>query len=261
MAYEGEDHSFIKRAGRVAIGLVVVLTVGALVRGLSTEAINYSESSPENVERRLAQLVENNPEHGPYYALLRENYPNHYQDFINNVSNELRNGASEDELATFSYNFMRSFMEGQAANISNAPDEDILNLLGSEIAIAESLANHSAYLCAQFTMDGLADPNLLPTNVTPLISETATYRLKAAASGASSDINRPVASDGDWNLVFDQMLVEGATETGINHLINSTYSELSDEAKCELGLHFYRSLQNVPDAQGTRVYRTILRGE
>lgn len=255
MAYNGGGSSGFKSAAGLALAVVVAVTVGALVRGGTREAITYANTSPAAIEAELQSKIDENPSFKKMYSAMKESYPEKYQEFMSGLSENARSGGDAN---SYAFNFMRSFTLSLRDDFKTAPPADIQLVLDKHVELMDVLANESEFNCGQFAFEGLREGTKLSPNAMSVMADANALQITAAAAGRDGPVVHQPPSAADWAEVSDKMLDLGTTEAELQLVSNGPVSAMSESRKCKVGRDLYTAIVALPPEAAARIGASLL---
>jgi hypothetical protein len=255
MAYEGGGSSRFKSAAGLVVAVLVAGAVGAIVRGGTSEAISYANSTPSAIDDKLQSFFDENPSKAAMYATMKAKYPGKYEELIAGFSLVVRN---KGDVRQYGFDFMRKFTLSLKDDFRAAPSGDIQLVLDKHVDLMELMSRSSEFYCGQFAFEGLSPSAQLSPDVLSMISEASALQINAAAAGRASPVVRQDPTAADWDALSQNMLDLGTTLKEMQHVNEGTVSAMSQSRKCEVGKDLYEGMAHLPAESAARVGAFLL---
>lgn len=252
--YEDTKPTWINKALGIGAAAVAFVLMKALVGG-GIGFLSAQSTSAADVE----EAVTKSPDVAPLFYQLKESYPEQYNQFLNEMAANVRNGANVQEARRQGAQFTRAFIVSKTTEISQAPVSDLRNLAQAQLAFSEQLERDGLRLCASYSMVGLSPDTVLRPATTRLMADVGKATILAASAGERNPSGRPMGdlADADAAAWVEAMLLEGGSERLLTASSNPNTMTLQDQ--CDFGKLAYRATLALPDEQMARLMGFLTR--
>ena len=185
-------------------------------------------------------------------ALLESDFPEDYQDILENLKAIIRDGGAGGEIRTKSSEVIAAIRRKYADNVAKAPDTAVRAFLTRNIEFQQQVRDEDGpNTCAEVAITG---PNTLPlyklSKYYPALDNVGEATFTAIRQGMDSPVSREPASDADWSFITSALNGKGVSEKEINVLASVNGD---DPRYCRLIILFLQEMHDLEGAPGERV--------
>ena len=254
-----------KKSGRgelilTAAGVMAILLFGiAVANGIADTTLSRFEAPTFELESELKKMEKTEPEITQGFKVIRENYPEDYDIFVNRINEMVRSGSPENKVKEEIFALVQNFMASKRADLASAPAEDVRKVIVKNIEFFRHLSVTSEEQCAQISIEGYQPGTRLSPTTRRIMAQAGVAAIEAAAAGRDG-ARAPVgaSTSQDWEAVLVAMKNNGVSESGIEYFLNGTYATLDNGERCALGVAFYESIADIPPDSAQRILVEML---
>lgn len=248
--------SYVAKHGRnwgKIIGMGILLTIaGWTVKPwLARQAAFSDMSSSAGAERALLE----DSGAGPVMAVLKARFPADFARLRDHVQREAaqRNGEALQQAVGA---VLGEVMARDGRHIGQAPHPALATMEAAHLAIIERLRLNPK-ICLSFVDGRIGAAGALTPETQQLVREFARTQLEAMAAGRDSPAGRSAGAPDQALLAeFDERLrASGMSYNAYQVLTGERQrNKATPTERCDAELHFLRTVQQSPAAQGDRIY-------
>lgn len=242
---------------------IALVVVAVFVLAFASAALyfgqNWLDSRPENVAEAFDRYVDEDPTMGPFFRVMREEYPTDYVALKERLAAMQQQGTTGLPMKQATKAFMQNFMRRHAQELFAAPDADLLSLRDEHISLVEAIRDESTAMCAHFVVNGIEPTDTPSQDLVARLGRVGVRNIRAMAHGRDNPVARGRPTEADVRRFAGALRRQGIDNRGISLLIDGGDIAALPEAKqCQLGVALYRALADVPPASSVRLTAVIL---
>ena len=255
-------NNLVKGLGAIAV-LVALGVAAAAAWNMGAFDALVGRNTPEAIEARIDEEMEDHPAFAASYTTLEEEFPEDHANLKARMMEAyLERGQPLDAIARGD-RYFEIFMQRNGPIFAEAPDAKILEMRDAAIAVTEMLAAQDTRLCARFTMDGLGPTDLPTLEAQELIGAAARIKLQAMAAANDMPTKREGPTRADIDAYADVMLNMGMSEAQVADFFNGAFGlrRESAQVQCDVGAIAHSALAALPDERAARLGAILLSGK
>lgn len=240
----------------VVVGALVALFFGLRGLALVFNANGIGVQTPQSVEKMLFA----NADTGEIYRTLKRTYPQEYDALTADILRHLKAGESYAKVDQMIATELHEAERNNRKDMVQSPDDRLDAFRRAEIKIVEMLRDTDPGLCATYVMTGQVRTRSPGPFTKPLVAYRITA-LEAAAAGRDHPAGRKIAAPTapEVRELARMMVLHGATEHQVqSFLVGTAGVQLSTVDQCQVGLYFYRTVDDMAAGQGDKLYAYLL---
>jgi hypothetical protein len=252
MSYRASENKTARTVLMIIVGILVAGLVKVAVTAGFEQLTNWDKDWPAEVETHL----QSEPTTAALYSAMKTNFPDEYGRLKAQFANQLQKGASEAEIRSAGFNFMRQFAKSQMKWFAQAPEDELSAFRANQLAALDALAADSDELCGRYVMNGLSVGDRPGPDTVQALSTATASQLRAAARGRDAPVGRPTGE------LTEAESIEFVKALQQNGMTDSELQIFADEAKltnapatqqCILGGKMLRAVNSMPAKAAGRV--------
>jgi len=246
---------------KIAAATLVIVVVGIGV-AQTLPKIGFKFPWETTRAERVAKALAANPSLVNFYGPLKQYFPEDYQKLSRGVSSLTKRGASDEEIAQYSFLAMRAFVADHMQDIASAPTPTLVKIAKSQANVARILSWENPAACAEYGVSGLKSGTLARLSAAARANIGAGVRatIEAAHKGAASPITREAKlSQEDSNQLVRALTESGLTEQQMRLLSKGGIEKANVVDQCRVTLALYEAVARMPPEKAARVTSSLLR--
>lgn len=239
--------------------LVALLMVPAAYIALVPAVRDWTEK-PETSEADIRTEVERTLAGYKTYQALKEHYPDAYQQLLDLIIADMRNGVDSKEALNDGAEFTANLRRQNAPYFGMASFERLRLSLSAQIpqydyvktgygfkVCNELVANGGVALTKALGSDFLKDQTLMQ-----LSDETTGYFFRTAAEGRTLKLKHQQPTLVDWQITDDYLKSKGISNADLK-LMTEPGKHLDDKRLCDVAIKFYQTITTMDNDAAQRI--------
>jgi hypothetical protein len=252
----------LQKVAAAIVTILVVMVVGAIVRFGVREGVESAQIATldaADLERELNGAMSEYPHIQTVYGVMRNDFPNDWENFLNESLSEIKGGASSEDMRQSGFEFMRNFTAKNAALASRASSERLSAIIDAQTEVILYLRTVSPQQCAKFGLDGSLDPKTLSVEDAELLNRLSAVTAQVMYAIRDGKLNNnaegALIDDAGWEKVATNYQKIAGDTDGLLAIENGTIKKSSEEEQCSTSANLYKAIQ----ASGAEVSAGFLR--
>ena len=246
-----------KRRLDIFKGIFQFLIVAAVIVGFRYWNSNWRTSS-NKFDFAQAEEILTESDQSDFFQLLKIKLPSDYEKIVNSLVVVVNDPKIADEdMFQAGYKITQAFAVENADFVFRAPDNALSALITESHSALIEASKVSPTLCAAFAKTDY--PKVAGGLDSTIFSNASLLMLEAIVAGKSAPVDRPVASEEEWNLFLPIILSKLSAPTTNELSLSDGMNNISDGALCEFSLATMDVIDALPDEEAAYWYANMYR--
>lgn len=211
-------------------------------------------------EARFDREIAADPQASAVMTAMAQGFPEEHRALRAELIGHVEAGADQSIIRQTTASRMSALIAANRRHLAAAPERQLLRMLATQRAAAETLKTADVGQCASFVMGGTAQSADATQAVRVAMADSTVAVLRGAAAGKASPVQRiaSAVTRRDIDAFAAALRAQGADAAMVDAAIGNGFGLMPPARQCDGGIMMMRALEAMPREPAIKLFALII---